>query len=93
MAVVLSVRALFQNRKHHQQEVEGDMLRSWGEEGDDAVPKPQWREMELEAAVERLHQHLQLLVQGHLIPVIGDHPIKGHCLVQAALRFSVIHPW
>lgn len=43
VAVVLSVRALFQNRKH-QQEVEREMLKGWG---DDTVPKHQWRDMEL----------------------------------------------
>lgn len=51
VAAVLSVRALFQSRKH-QQEVEREMLKGWGALRDDAVPRPQLRDMELQAPLE-----------------------------------------
>lgn len=48
---------------------------------------------ELQTATDGLQQRFQLPIQGQLVPVIGDHPVEGHSLVQAALRLGVVHPW
>lgn len=48
---------------------------------------------ELQPAADGLQQRFQLPVQGQLVPVVGDHPVEGHSLVQAALRLGVVHPW
>lgn len=48
---------------------------------------------ELQLGADGLQQRFQLPVQGQLVPIVGDYPVEGHSLVQAALRLGVVHPW
>lgn len=59
-----------------------------GQGGSDALDVWSW----LEGVLDKLQQLLELGLQGKLVSVIGDDPVEGHALVQAAFRLCIINP-
>lgn len=48
---------------------------------------------QLQFALDKLEELLQLEVQGEGVSVVGDDPVEGHAVVQPTLGFRVVDAW